>query len=201
MTRIFIFLICIIGFLNLNAQDAISSEKNADYLTQRFTSIQTNLRAMEVIHERRIGESSYTMQVVGGISANPIAAFTPLRWFNGTNRTAYLYGGAEGRYYYNLAKRAAKGKITSNNSGGFLGLRVLRRTGYTLFLDADEGDDRNFSARTYVTPRWGMREQLSDHLDLEITAGIDVSVDRASNANGYTVDTGTNITWRIGYRF
>ncbi|MDR2680226.1 MAG: hypothetical protein LBC47_05385 [Tannerella sp.] len=74
----------------------------------------------------------------------------------------------EPRWYYNLAKRQAKGKFTTHNSGNYLSLRTSFCPEWPAIHDSGS---RPVSS-LYVIPMWGIRRHYGEHFSFEASAGI-----------------------------
>lgn len=107
---------------------------------------------------------------------------------------------AEPRYYYNLSKRADRGKRTTSNGGNFVGM-AIRYQPDVLFINTDE----NSSSRERLTliPRWGIRRNLGSGWDFELTLGYGLyfQEDYYGGRRVTDVDSDIDINWRFGFRF
>lgn len=72
----------------------------------------------------------------------------------------------EPRYYFNLNKRAAKGKNTYLNSGGFLALSC------TFFLPPLSYNTDKPLSGFFITPYWGVKRVWYKHFLFEFGAGL-----------------------------
>lgn len=84
---------------------------------------------------------------------------------------------AEGRHYYNLAKRLRKGKSIMNNSGNFLSLAL----GYTFTPIAYENAYNNPSV--IITPSWGMQRGIGRRFSFELLLGYSFRYDTRAKEN------------------
>ena len=96
----------------------------------------------------------------------------------------------ESRFYYNLAKRYAAGKMTYKNSGGFVAIDIQYRI-MALY-------QREVMSNSYLiaTPYWGFRRVWHNHFLFEFGGGISVATDRWDD-----VDIGLAFDIRLGYLF
>lgn len=71
------------------------------------------------------------------------------------------------RYYYNLEKRASKGKQTAGNSGNFIALNL----GYVPGL-AIQSSNAEIDPSLHIIPTWGIRRNIGTSFNYEIAFGI-----------------------------
>lgn len=108
----------------------------------------------------------------------------------------------EPRWYYNIEKRARKGKHTNNNSANFLGLAV--RYYPDLFVIGSAPDYIHIPDQMSFIPKWGMRRSIAQsNFNYELGLGIgyiwmlkDDDVIKSSTDN-----LGVDLHIRIGYTF
>lgn len=94
----------------------------------------------------------------------------------------------EPRLYYNLNKRANKGKRIDGNSGNYISLR----TSYQ-FFDTSEIEDDNQN-QVLVVPTWGIRRNIGNHFNYEAGGGIGLGYQK-------NIVLAVYVNLRIGYRF
>ncbi len=94
----------------------------------------------------------------------------------------------EPRWYYNLSKRANKGKSIGGNSGNYLSLR----TSYH-FHDTSEIEDNDLN-KFLLVPTWGIRRNIGKHFNYEAGAGIGLGYKNNINLAPY-------VNLKIGFRF
>jgi len=71
------------------------------------------------------------------------------------------------RYYYNLAKRADKGKKTSENSGNYIAGVAYLTSGDPIFGDLEYINDY----RGFVGPSWGLQRIYPSNFKLNLNLG------------------------------
>ena len=98
----------------------------------------------------------------------------------------------EPRWYYNLNKRANKGKRIDGNSGNYFSFRTNYR-----FFDINKTDKRENNYLLF-TPTWGIRRNIGKHFNYE--AGIGVGFGFFSD-NGQKIGYASYFSLKIGYRF
>jgi len=174
---------------SLFAQDESSAT-----VTASVTSLQANLGSVYLVHERGISDDMTLRLEIG--------ARQQFRYSSPETSPNY-YGlrpvvGLAGHYYYNLNKRAEKGKRTSNNSGNFVGLRAQYRPNFFLYnTNENITTDDNFRATAY----WGIRRQLGKRFDFEFTAGVNLEPGGRLIGRRSVLGGSTHLGWRFGYRF
>lgn len=161
------------------------------------TSLQLNLGALHLVHERGVSDDM-TIRMELGVHQQ-FRFVSP----ETTPRSSY-YGlrpvlGLAGRYYYNLAKRAERGRITTNNSGNFIGLLAQYRPDFFVYTTNDR---INPVHHVRATAYWGIRRQLGKRFDMEVTAGINLQPGGRLLGRRSIVGGGLpHLDWRLGYRF
>jgi putative salt-induced outer membrane protein YdiY len=78
------------------------------------------------------------------------------------------------RHYYNLEKRASKGKRTAYNSGNFLALNAVYN------FQSISTNDRygEYTESITVAPLWGLQRTYKGRFNLEFNAGPGINFDR-----------------------
>lgn len=92
----------------------------------------------------------------------------------GNNWTFYPYINKQFRHYYNLEKRAEKGKVTSHNSGGFVAMSAFYN-----FRSISTND--NFlpkNASITVAPVWGFQRTYKGNFNLDLNLGVGYDFDK-----------------------
>jgi hypothetical protein len=110
----------------------------------------------------------------------------------GDNWNFYPYLQEQFRHYYNLEKRAAKGKVTSHNSGGFVAMAA-----YYNFKSITTNDSYSSSnSSVVIAPVWGFQRTYKHkfNLDLNLGAGYGFS----KNDSGFAPVLNFTLGWVIG---
>jgi hypothetical protein len=110
----------------------------------------------------------------------------------GDNWNFYPYLQEQFRHYYNLEKRAAKGKVTSHNSGGFVAMAT-----YYNFKSITTNDSYSSSnSSVVIAPVWGFQRTYKHkfNLDLNLGAGYGFS----KNDSGFAPVLNFTLGWVIG---
>lgn len=115
--------------------------------------------------------------------------------FNGEKEHYWQYSihpyiECEPRYYYNLQKRAKKGKKTINNTGSFWALR----TGY-VFNPIVKHNVESGSG-LYMVPCWGLRRSWGKHWVFEFEAGLALGWNNF-NSSRVSPHLGVNFSYRL----
>jgi hypothetical protein len=107
----------------------------------------------------------------------------------------------EPRYYYNIAKRAAKGRNTSGNASNFVTVLVKYSPDWFVISNKENVTSENLIG---IVPKWGIRRNIGKtKLNYEAGIGLGyynyIGSDRKyyNNPEGVALD----LHLRIGYRF
>ena len=96
------------------------------------------------------------------------------------------------RHYYNLEKRAAKGKVTSHNSGGFVAM-----TATYVFKSITTNDSFSSSVPSLtVGPVWGFERTYKGNFNLGLNLGIGYNMDKYDNE--FTPIANFTLGWVLG---
>jgi len=104
------------------------------------------------------------------------------------------------RWYYNLKKRAAKGKNINKNSGNFISLYNSYNSNWFSVLNEDE--NRYVSESISSNLFWGLKRSYGQHFHLELGAGFGYYKE-LNLPTGLKDDSGLNIAldFKLGYQF
>lgn len=106
----------------------------------------------------------------------------------------------EPRWYYNLDKRSAKGKVTSKNTANFLSINLSYNPDW--FLISSSSKNRLITSFS-TTANWGIKRTLWEHFTYEFVTGLGYTVQfwkqrgYSSNENLMVLGLG----FRLGYTF
>ncbi|MDR1746602.1 MAG: hypothetical protein LBR49_04955 [Tannerella sp.] len=98
---------------------------------------------------------------------------------------------AEPRWYYNLQRRAAKGKNTIYNAADFFAVKTTVNPGLVL-ISKNVTVEPAFS----IIPAWGFRRNFGRYFNFELSGGIGYVYTRSDGS-----DLGMDFTVRVGYVF
>lgn len=82
------------------------------------------------------------------------------------------------KWFYNFPKRSGKGKVTDNNSGNFISLRLLSR-GNSIVDNVTRSSGFDFA----IGPTWGIQRKLGKRLHLLFDLGPQYYLDTSGNGN------------------
>ncbi|PWA08914.1 hypothetical protein [Flavobacterium laiguense] len=94
--------------------------------------------------------------------------------FGGSNWSYYPTIDEQFRHYYNIEKRAGKGKRTLGNSGNFYGFNAIYRF-------ESINSNSNYSSSTpsiTVAPVWGFQRTYKHNLNLNLNGGVGYNFDK-----------------------
>ncbi|WP_304158094.1 hypothetical protein [Mesonia mobilis] len=103
------------------------------------------------------------------------------------------------RLYYNLKRRAEKGKNIANNSANFLSLYNSYRPDWFSLLN---DENQNGTQKILTNLLWGLRRSYGNHFHLEFAAGLGYY--KEINLEPYMKDDSgvyPALDFRIGYQF
>jgi hypothetical protein len=143
------------------ALTATAQQQKISLLEKSVTRLNLNVLGASVTHEMRTGRKT-TVLLEGGVRV----FIQRLRGTSDTYTATPLPGlSAEARFYYNLDKRAAQGRSTQYNRGGFVGLDA----GY-LF---NPGIKKNVLLKDtpFTSLFWGLQGKVATKLNVELKAG------------------------------
>lgn len=170
----------------------------APTVARSINSLQFNLGGLFYVHERALNDE-LALHLEAGIHGTGYYSNND----GNVNNNYFALRPiliVEPRAYYNLAKRARKGKTTNNNSGNFFGIALDYQPDFQLFSTNPSVTPKSTVS---FTPRWGMRRQLGQRFDFEFTIGVrsvfykERGESRIRRARHHTPSVGL----RFGYRF
>jgi len=97
----------------------------------------------------------------------------------------------EPRYYYNLLKRAGKGKKTVNNSANYLALSINQSLNPII-----KNMDFNFINEFSAIPKWGIKRALGQHIFYETAIGVGYRYNRVDKSRA-----SSGFNFQLGYAF
>ena len=167
-----------------------------DRKVQSTQSISIGLVGVGYSYEQAIADK---FSVIGRVGVDGAGGYRNTDFW-GISESYWFYSfhpsvGAEGRYYYNLQKRAEKGKSIDGNTGSFLAVNC----GYLFKPIAKHNVDEKFSgfgASSY----WGLRRIWNKHILFEFYAGLDFGWNNYYN-NYNESKIGVRLGVLFGYKF
>lgn len=162
---------------------------------KQTVSIQTGVLGIYVNHESRLADR-FALRLEGGLDSGIWGgSFYP--------KTGFLMAPVltvEPRYYYNITRRADKGKRIDGNSGNFLTLKTSYHPDWFVISNYDQ--IQVVSDISFV-PTWGIKRNIGQHFNYEAGFGLGIRYTFAKKAGFLENETdgAANIHLRIGYRF
>lgn len=100
------------------------------------------------------------------------------------------------KYYYNISKRAEKGKNTKNNSANYFGLQIRYIPDWFVI-----SNDKNVSLSNQINfiPTYGFRRNFAENFNYEFKAGLGYGTTFGSDLN--TSGAVLDLSIKIGYDF
>jgi len=111
----------------------------------------------------------------------------------------------EPRYYYNLQKRASKGKQTIGNCGNFISLNFGYTPGFAI-----KSSNANVDPSIHIIPTWGLKRNIGTSFNYDFAFGIGYSASFEEHTSFYgqgeTIhhtdhELALSIRFGIGYKF
>ncbi|MBC5839560.1 hypothetical protein [Flavobacterium muglaense] len=158
-------LLLLVGFLVLstvNAQENPSVEKN---------QFKINVLLPGVVYEHGFDEKhTLYSELSTGFGIQTSSTF-------GTAHAFYPAINEQFRHYYNLGRRSGKGKVTANNSGGFVALNAIYN------FKAISSNELLLSSRPAITiaPVWGFQRTYKGNFNLALNAGVGYQIRKYNN--------------------
>lgn len=156
-----------------------------------ITGVQVGFLGANVYNESRL-----TNEIALRSSATLNAAF----WFGDLKDSGFALApelSLETKYYYNLERRARKGKSTARNSGNYISLDLKYFPDW--FVISSEKDLNVVSSIGFV-PTYGIRREFGRHFNYEFKVGFGYGFLLDSD---YSSASGSmaNLSFKIGYDF
>ncbi|WP_192347692.1 DUF3575 domain-containing protein [Algoriphagus sp. Y33] len=181
---------CLLALLLLIFSFSLTHAQDAPVTTNRV-EIHTGLLGVWLNKEYRLSDQ-LAIRTEVGLDAG--------LWWN-TYDSGYIFTPvftAEPRWYYNLEKRAKKGRTTKGNFGNFFSLKTSFHP--DLFIISNYYDKR--VPDLSIIPTWGIRRAVSRQFIFETGIGLGY-IHYFQKSYGYTSNEGelaANLHIRFGYR-
>lgn len=98
------------------------------------------------------------------------------------------------RHYYNLEKRASKGKVTAHNSGGFVALHA----NYNFKAISTNEDLSSSEISLTIAPVWGFERTYKSNFNLGLNMGVGYNINSNSDDSGLIPVFNFSLGWVIG---
>lgn len=189
MKKIIMLAVAAISCLTASAQDEGASVEKSIF------NVQPGFLGVYVNNESRLADK-WALRTEVGLDAA----------FSANGNTSDVWGlmpaiNLEPRYYYNIAKRAAKGKRTARNSANFVTVSLRYSPDWFLLSEKDNIITEN---TIYIIPKWGIRRTIGNS-GFNYEAGIGLGYYSIfGNDRKYYADpegVALDLHLRIGYCF
>lgn len=156
-----------------------------------ITGVQAGFLGISVYNESR-----FANDIALRSSANLNAGF----WFGDEIESGFILApelSLEPKYYYNLERRARKGKSTARNSGNYISLDVKYFPDW--FVISSE-KDLNVLSSIGIVPTYGIRREFGSNFNYEFKVGFGYGflLDSAYSSSASPLG---NLSFKIGYDF
>lgn len=155
---------------------------------------QTGILGIYVNNESRLADK-FALRTEAGLDAGFAANGNDTKW--GVVPTLNI----EPRYYYNIAKRATKGRNTQGNASNFITMLFKYSTKGLVFENDNNVKSANMIA---IIPKWGIRRNIGkSKFNYEAGIGVGYYSYFGSDRVYYEYPEGiaVDLHLRIGYRF
>jgi hypothetical protein len=98
------------------------------------------------------------------------------------------------RHYYNLEKRASKGKVTAHNSGGFIALHANYNFRPISSNDSYSSTETSFT----IAAVWGFQRTYKGNFNLGLNMGPGYTINSYSEDSGFVPVLNFSLGWVIG---
>ncbi len=167
----------------------ISAQQNTR-LEQSVTGLQIGFFGAEVYNEARLSDL---------VSLRSQLSFLPSIWGGDFySKTGFALAPALSltpKYYYNLTKRAEKGKNTKNNAANYIAAELQYVPNWFVISNV-EGVQVNPSLS--IIPHYGFRRNFATHFNYEFKAGVGIGT---ILKKGYGLQVPIELSFKVGYDF
>jgi hypothetical protein len=162
MKKYFLTLLGLITILNMHAQDKPVVEKN---------QFKINALLPGVVLEHGFDDKNTLYSELSLGFGYRKSSFSSSAW------TFYPSINEQFRHYYNLQKRASKGKVSSHNSGGFLAMAAF----YNFKSISTNESVSSTNASFTIAPVWGFQRTYKGNFNLDLNIGVGYNFDKKSS--------------------
>lgn len=158
---------------------------------KNLTGAQIGLYGLDIYNETRL---------IDQIALRIEASLFPIKW-NGYyyEKTGFDFFSPaitiQPKYYYNIGKRAEKGKNTNNNSANYFGLHVSYIPDWFFISNRKSVV---LSNQIHFIPTYGIRRIIAENINFEIKAGFGYCTSTGDNREGSAI---FEFSVKIGYDF
>ncbi|MFH6965028.1 hypothetical protein ACHRVK_21090 [Flavobacterium plurextorum] len=157
--KVYIYILFFVWSLNIYSQDNMAVEKN---------QFKVNILLPGFVYEHGFNAKNtlYSELSLGfGYKSSH---------YGGSSWSFYPTINEQFRHYYNLDKRAEKGKRTAHNSGNFIALNAV----YNFKSISSNNDFIEDASSFTIAPVWGLQRTYSGNFNLGLNAGIGYNFDK-----------------------
>lgn len=181
MSKYYIMVLSILGIFSLSAQSRSTVEKN---------QFKINVLLPGFVYEYGFNEKNTLYSEVSsgfGIRTN---------FLGGTSWLFYPTINEQFRHYFNLNKRALKGKRTAHNSGNFVALNLI----YNFREISTNKKLTNDVSSLTIAPVWGLQRTYKRNFNLGLNLGVGYNLNKYHNKfdNRYVPVINFTLGWVIG---
>ncbi|WP_116789860.1 hypothetical protein [Flavobacterium psychrotrophum] len=183
-----------IALMALSSLTTLAQESTA-LVEKSIFNVQPGFLGVYINNESRLG-NKWALRTEAGLDAA----------FSANGNTSDVWGlmpaiNLEPRYYYNISKRAAKGKRTSKNSANFATVSLRYSPDWFILSNKDHIITEN---TVYIIPKWGIRRTIGNS-GFNYEAGIGIGYYSIfGNDRKYYADpegVALDLHLRLGYCF
>ena len=154
MSKYFIIVLSVLGIYSLSAQSKVSVEKN---------QFKANVLLPGLVYEYGFNaRNTLYSNVSSGIGYSSSSSW---EFYPSINE--------QFRHYYNLDKRALKGKRTACNSGDFVALNAIYNF-KAILTNKDLSED---ASSLIIAPVWGFQRTYKGNFNLGLNGGVGYNID------------------------
>lgn len=172
------------------ASSAIITAQEKASLEKSLTGVQVGFFGANVYNETRLSEN---------IALRSEISLYPSIWGGDLySKTGFALTPAisvSPKWYYNLQKRADKGKSTTNNSGNYWSAKLEYIPDW--FVISNTKDIR-VNPTLALIPNWGIRRNFAQNFNYELRLGLGAG---KILKEGYNLQVMPEISFKIGYDF
>ena len=179
-----------IALLTILLLSIFSAKAQNQNLEKNVLGLQVGLFGLDIYNESRLSEN---------IALRSEVSFFPEMWGGDLyEKTGFAVIPAltiQPKYYYNIQKRAEKGKNIKNNSANYFGLQLR----YLPDLFVISNSDYRVSNQIHVIPTFGIRRNFSKNFNYEFKTGVGYgsTFGYDKNDSGVVID----LSFKVGFDF
>lgn len=141
-----------------NAFTVVAQEENTATVEKSLFNVQVGTFGLFVNHEAGLTNTIALRTEVGLDAGFYVGQQTG-------NEVKFMAGPSiniEPRWYYNISKRAGKGRNTSNNAANFIGLSIKYIPDWFTLSNDHGGRENNIADQIVILPKWSIRRNIGN---------------------------------------